>query len=391
MPLEKKTLPEPSLLSVLWLALRRIARLPLWAWQSLNQGGWSVRRAAVLMLTIPLLMSWQIINWCFILLDELLLPGWRKTPLSKPWFIVGIPRSGTTFLQRSLAKDRAFTTTPLWEALLAPALSQKYLLWGLAWCLAPLWRKLRGVKLPFLKQMSAIHELGLQEAEEDFLFLLPMNACFILVALLPDCEDLFKLAHFDVALQADEKQRIMVFYRNCIKKHLYFRAHIESHSQLVYLAKNPSLSPAVLSLQGQFPDARFIACLREPEKTLPSQISSLKPAFGLSGYYPSPEFVESCIVMLHFYYQHLNQVLARQPNAVFVAMSTLKNDLYRFVTQTYKHFSCEMSSDSRAALCELAQSSSNYRSEHRYKLSDFGLSEQQVKARFEEVWPITQM
>lgn len=392
MPVKKAADPGFSaLLPIVGLGLRRLACLPLWAWQSLNRGGWSLRRALLLLVAVPLLVSWQVVNWLFILLDELLLPGWRKTAVERPWFIVGIPRSGTTFLQRSLAKDRLFTTTPLWEALFAPALTQKYLLWGLGKCLAPLRRKLGGVKLPWLQGMASIHPLGLQEAEEDFLFLLPMNACFILIALLPDCRDIFKLAHFDAWLNTDEKQRIMIFYRHCIQKHLYFRRHIENNSELVYLAKNPSFSPAVLSLQAQFPDARFIACVREPEKTLPSQISALKPAFALCGYYPSPAFVESCIVMLHFYYQHLYASLRAEPNAVFVAMSTLKNDLYRFLTQTYTRFDRTMSSDCADSLSEIAQGASRYRSEHRYQLSEFGLSEQDVQARFAAVWPMAKI
>jgi len=46
---------------------------------------------------------------------------WRRRPeileleVSAPWFIVGLPRSGTTFLQRLLAQDPEHRSAPFWE------------------------------------------------------------------------------------------------------------------------------------------------------------------------------------------------------------------------------------------------------------------------------------
>ena len=46
---------------------------------------------------------------------------WRHHPeildidVAEPWFIVGLPRSGTTFLHRLLARDPALRSAPLWE------------------------------------------------------------------------------------------------------------------------------------------------------------------------------------------------------------------------------------------------------------------------------------
>ena len=46
---------------------------------------------------------------------------WRRrpeilsVPVPSPWFIVGLPRSGTTFLHRLLACDPALRSAPLWE------------------------------------------------------------------------------------------------------------------------------------------------------------------------------------------------------------------------------------------------------------------------------------
>ena len=46
---------------------------------------------------------------------------WRRRPeileleVPEPWFIVGLPRSGTTFLQRLLARDPGHRSAPFWE------------------------------------------------------------------------------------------------------------------------------------------------------------------------------------------------------------------------------------------------------------------------------------
>jgi Sulfotransferase family len=42
-------------------------------------------------------------------------PEILELPVTAPWFIVGLPRSGTTFLQRLLASDPGLRSAPLWE------------------------------------------------------------------------------------------------------------------------------------------------------------------------------------------------------------------------------------------------------------------------------------
>jgi hypothetical protein len=60
-----------------------------------------------------------------------LFPAFRRQQIRQPVFVLGVPRSGTTFLHRALAADAAFTTTRTWELLFAPSLCQRYLIRGL--------------------------------------------------------------------------------------------------------------------------------------------------------------------------------------------------------------------------------------------------------------------
>jgi hypothetical protein len=56
-----------------------------------------------------------IINRIFMLADWLLFPGFRKMKLKKAGFIIGVPRSATTYLFNILAQDtKHFTCFKLW-------------------------------------------------------------------------------------------------------------------------------------------------------------------------------------------------------------------------------------------------------------------------------------
>ena len=54
----------------------------------------------------PLFVLLQAINGAGLMLDYLLFPDFRRVRVREPLFVVGVPRSGTTFLHRLLAGDR---------------------------------------------------------------------------------------------------------------------------------------------------------------------------------------------------------------------------------------------------------------------------------------------
>ncbi len=61
-------------------------------------------------------------------LDHLVYPGHRKQPINRPIFIVGNPRSGTTFLHRLLLGAGGMASFELWEMLFFPAITARKLL-----------------------------------------------------------------------------------------------------------------------------------------------------------------------------------------------------------------------------------------------------------------------
>ena len=136
-----------------------------WIPRALLEHGWAAlfKRLLIFILGIPLFWSLQLLHWFGMLLDTLLFPSWKNTKVDSPVFITGIPRSGTTFLQRTLAQDKRFTSTPIWELLFAPSVSEKVFWTKVGRFLRPL-RTFLG-RQKFFSKMEAIHSLKLDEPE----------------------------------------------------------------------------------------------------------------------------------------------------------------------------------------------------------------------------------
>lgn len=324
-------------------------------------------------------------------LDECLFRRYRRVLVRAPVFIVGVPRSGTTHLQRQLAEDGAFTTMTLWECLLAPSISERYLwrflsrtaaLFGRL--VAPLGRLATSVRLGKGRwrwsAMDQVHRLGWQEPEEDFLLLLYRGGCFLPALLCPQANDYWRLAFFDEAVPAPERHALLAFYHRCLQRHLYFHGPDKR-----LLSKNPSFTPWVQDLHTRFPDARFIACVRRPEEAVPSQLSALRPVLRLWGQPQVPAALrEQLITVLHGYYRRLQALRA----APWVQLMPLPQ-LSALNAQGWLHLYAFLGQPLPAPNHRVAppESRRDARPGHRYELAEFGLNRADIRQRFATVWP----
>ena len=314
------------------------------------------------------------------LLDEVLFRRYRDMRITSPVFILGIPRSGTTYLQRLLASDDRFTTFTTWEALLAPSISERFLYRVLGWLLHPVERLVAAVRRRLFHHMDKIHRIRLQEPEEDFLLLLPLLACLLLAFVCPRAGHFWRLGWFDMKLPSWYRRTVMTFYKRCLQKHLFYHGR-----QLRMLSKNPSFTSLVQSLLETFPDARVIACTRAPAEVLPSQLSSLRPAMTIlgSGKLP-PGTQDTMIGLLHHYYSQL--VKHRLDERVyFLPMSDLQSDLISAIASLLAFLDMAPSAATRQAVAARA-ADNHHASSHRYTLAEFSLTEAHIDDRFRHVW-----
>ncbi len=347
----------------------------------------TLRRLGLLAAFVPAFLGLQILHWVGFLLDEILFPGYRKVAVREPLFIVGLPRSGTSYLQRVLARDtERFTTLRLWELLLAPSVTERrfWLAVGavdrvLGHPAARLFR--RGEKRG-LGWMDAIHQVSLSDPEEDYFLLLPIFACFLLVVPFPYHEEVWKLARFD-ELSREERAPVMAFYRKALQRHLYVAGR---GRQL--LSKNPSFTPFLRSLLETFPDGKILCCVREPAKVVPSLLSSIRSGAELFGYrVEEPRIRDRFVEMLEFFALHALDTLARVPEErhAFVPMEALKGDVGGFVLGLYRRFGWDPDPAFRVGLAEEASRGRAYVSRHHYTLEEFGLSPESLLGRFDRL------
>lgn len=342
-----------------------------------------IRSLLLILIGLPLLLVLQLINWLGFLLDEILFRNYRKVLVTKPLFILGVPRSGTTFLQRTLAKDTQLTTTELWECVFAPSISQRYFWHYFSRVLKPFKFLISKIGSRIGNKMDAIHTLGLKEAEEDFLLLLPILHSFIQMVLFPSLPMNWKLAFIDRDFSEQERQLVLKFYHRMVQKHLYFHGQ-----EKIYLTKNPSFTSLLQGLIEFYPDAQFIACVRSPENTVPSQFASLKPAFDALGHdLNAPVFEKRIIEMLSYYYQHINEAASQHSQCNVVTMDELKQQLMESIEAIYSSCSWTMSAELRNHYQQLSEKNKNFKSGHQYSKKEALAGDYQDS--FSGLWPLS--
>lgn len=317
-------------------------------------------RLVIYLLFLPI---W-LLHWLCLFLDEILFFSYHLQEIRRPLFILGVPRSGTTFLHRTIAEDRdRFTSVSTWEVFLAPSIIQKRIVLFLAWIDRrignPGAKLFKWIEKKLFAGLEGVHDVSLEAAEEDYLLLLPLFSCFILFLPFTESEHIWSLARLDWQASDKDKKRIMNFYRACLQKHLYVFAR-GAHSNKRYLSKNAAFASWPITLDDHFPDAEFVVCMREPDKAVPSLLGSLQSGvdfFELE--LTTGELPDMLVTMMAEYYEHL---LERFPKDAPVAhMNTLKSSISDSVEAIYQYHGEAISADYRARLQELDAEARNYK------------------------------
>ncbi len=370
-------------LKLIPLAIRRHAQLASLALRAPFERDRRLRGGLLVLAALPIFLLWQVLNASGLLLDELLFRGYRRIRVTAPVFVLGPPRSGTTHLHRVLALDEGTTTFRTWECLFAPSVTARKLIMGLAAVDRrigrPLSRLARWMGRRLGDRLEHIHALRLDQPEEDFLSLLPIAACFLLVVPLPDARWLWRQARFDREIDGAERAALLHYYRACVQKHLYVHG-----TDRRFLSKNASFSGMPDALLETFPDARFLLTTRDPVYTLPSQLSALRPALALCGY-PAVtlEMRDMMAELLLFYYEHLADFAARHPDRTAVLYSdALRDRLAEVVQAATTRLGIENAPGFKQRLAIAAVASRSFGSLHRYAPEDYALSREDIRSRF---------
>jgi hypothetical protein len=320
----------------------------------------------------------EIINSLFWELDKILFPDFEKIEINNPVFIAGNPRSGTSSFYRLLAKDENFTAMRTWEILLAPTIIQKKFYKFLKNTFTFL-----GVSLDKILQKdlskSIAHRNALSSYGEDQYLFVHIFEGFYLWTNSGILSLLNNSIYFDEKRLPPDIKRIMKYYSECIKRHLYCFGNNKT-----YISKNPSASSQIKSLSKTFPGARFIYLVRNPLKVIPSYISLVNKCWDIVGRknnnITGHKFV---IEMAEYWYEYplkaLKQVKVK--NKYILRFNDMISKTEYFVTEIYNHFGFNIEESFVIQLKNYMLKYKNYESIHKYNLESMGLSENYIIKR----------
>ena len=131
----------------------------------------TLKRLGILLLSLAIYLPVEFFVWSGLTLDEKFFPTYHEIKIKQPVFIIGNPRSGTTFLQRLLAKDSySFTSMRTWEIFGAPSILMRKSLHIAAKIGraigVPISRRIKRLE-SLWQESNAIHRLEIRAPEED--------------------------------------------------------------------------------------------------------------------------------------------------------------------------------------------------------------------------------
>jgi omega-hydroxy-beta-dihydromenaquinone-9 sulfotransferase len=347
------------------------------------------KRVCALLIIAGLYFFAEITSWIGFLLDEIFFSGYSRVQVLRPVFVIGPPRSGTTFMQRVLALDEGrFSSMKAWEIMFAPSVTQKKFFVGLGKLDSlfggMLYRVVRTIETRIFKGLSDIHPASMFEAEEDGMILMHIFSSATAFFVLPVYEELWPYFFFDQKLDSAHRARILGFYKRCVQNHLYVFG-----TDKIFISKNPMFSTMVQSLDEVFPDAKFIHMVRTPFETVPSTISLISYYFNtlMNPLEPYPYLSEQ-LDMLELYYSYPQIKFAELPES---RQQTIIYDDFiekpeQTITQLYARFGIELSTAFAQALHNEQEKARRYKSRHAYSLEKFGLTPEDIVKKYEFVF-----
>lgn len=239
------------------------------------------------------------------------------------------------------------------------------------------------IKQKLSSSLNDVHPSSLGEPEEDFMTLLPVLSCFLLVHPFPFPE-IWRLAYFDEKISNPDKKRIMLFYKSCLQRHLYFHG-----ADKRIISKNASFCSAIRTLNDTFPDCQLIATVRNPLQSIPSFLSTMsKGAQLFDNHFQDRQLSEMTLEVLRYYHQYLFATVSdwHQSRYLIIRMEDMIGEIGAIVKNIYDHFQILLGPSFSQYIKQSTAAAGNYQSKHHYSLSEFGLTEADIMRDFSETF-----
>lgn len=331
--------------------------------------------------TFGLLQARKVISSLGLALDNLIFPGFRRCEIRKPIFILGNPRSGTTFLHRLLERSETLCAFQLWE-MIFPAITSRKVFSPFIDRLSPL--------SPARHHASEAHETTLRDLETDDLleFLNFFDGGFLWSYFLAwedewgsgQCRSFLD----PETLQRAGSDRLFTYLDRCWRRNMYYK----DRDRVV--VKSSMLTLRIEDLISRYPDCRILYCVRDPLETIPSGMSLLSGvlqraynAFNTAdrdsrALYRENLYRASCHLYEAFHTAR-QKGLIPSDRLLIVPFPRLMKDLEGLFGELLDFVDVEHSEEYRKAISEQAEKQKSYTSGHTYSLEQFGLEEERIR------------
>nr|MBF0221850.1 sulfotransferase [Desulfobulbaceae bacterium] len=314
-------------------------------------------------------------------LDNIFFPDFQKKKVVRPIFIIGHPRSGTTFLHHLLTSGKNTVAFKAWH-LLFPALCARVLLKPLVNSLV------KKGKSEIMPDWTG-HQMALEKTdEEEMLFLHTYDTQFIPIGILGFDDREYPELRYNDQQPYEYRMKSMRFLDGCFKRQI----HYTSKQQII--AQTHFSTHRLKTMLEFYPDAKFIYILRSPYHVVPSYLSllhnSIKFRWGIE---PVPEEIlqryyqrrYQAIIDLYRYFDTLQKNNKLPSDRVMVLpYDLLISDLTGAVQKIVDFTGIEFDDHLRQQVTQRAGSQKKYQRKHQVMdLKEFGLTEEMITRDFD--------
>ena len=332
-------------------------------------------------ITVLLIIVLKIIRSSFMIIDYIIFPKIWKKKIVKPIMIIGNPRSGTTFLHRYLVARGIGTGSQLWQMI--------YTSITLQLILKPL--------LPFLEKISPTrhhstdaHKTSLSSTEtDDASLLFRFFDGFFLYGFILSWSDEELFDWFDPKIR-DTSKRDYGWLESMWKRILI------SNNEERIIGKLFSVSTNVPKFLEKFPDAKLLYMLRDPMSVIPSGLSLVTGVLDKKfGFWTLPNKKRQLFInrlykalielQIRFHDDWVNNKIDKE-KVMIVRFNIMMDDFEGLMKDILKFIDIDPDDNMLEHIKNTAENQRNYKSNHKYDLSKFGITEEQIRIDCKKIY-----
>jgi len=338
---------------------------------------WKHRQYGLLLIWMILGPFFYIFTRACLILDHVFFPSLRKTKLTQPVFIMGHPRSGTTYFQKQIYKTGQVTMFSTWD-MLFPSLVQRKIFAPVLWLL-------KRLNINVLQSAQKGHEIRLEEVEEDeglFLHRLDTEMVTILAPWLL-IDDEYGDAGFRLGWNdARQNYRSLKFFSACLKRQI-----LHTGKQQVVAKANPSIF-RIESILDVFPDAKIVYIIRAPHHTMRSFLSFTNKFVGpVLSKNEQEEFFQKKYEWSVELYQYFEDIKSSIPEdqLLILPFEEIVSDINKSLDDFFSFADIQVTNATWEKIRE-EQKSDHKKSHTNEPLENFGISHEDIRDDLDFIW-----